>query len=383
MALYDPIDRPAQTRELRALVRRICDDYQMPLEKRILAGDELTAADYAVGAEAARSAGLWGLGLPEEYGGANLSMYDLINCFEEASRPLAQLRFGGNVPEALLTATGAQRERYTEPMLAGTMRYAFAQTEPSGGGDPGGSIRTRATRDGDGWVINGNKVFISAVAFADVILVVALTDAELRQRGGISIFVVDKSNPGLKITREIEVLGGMKIHELFFDNCRVDAHALLGNAGAGFKQAQTLLSGARMTVAATALGIADRALEMMIDYSKQRNVFGGLLSEKQAVQGFIVDSWMEIHQTRLALYNAAGRTDAGYDTRVEAGMVKVLGTETVGRVLDRAIQVHGASGASLDNPLAHWYGLQRLSRIYEGPSEVHKYHVIAKKLLAG
>ncbi|MFV0533523.1 MAG: acyl-CoA dehydrogenase family protein [Cumulibacter sp.] len=381
MPVFSPIDRPQETEDLRALVRTLVDDHQMPLEQRILRGDELREADYLPGRNAARDAGLWGLSTSEEHGGADLSVYNLINVFEVASWSLAQLRFGGNVPEALLNATGQLRSRYADPMIAGEKRYAFAQTEPSGGGDPGGSIRTRAVRDGDEWIIDGNKVFISAVAAADVILVVAVTDDKLRQRGGISIFLVDKDNPGLQISREIEVLGGMKIHELFFEDCRVPEYAMLGAEGTGFRQAQRLLSTARMTVAATALGIADRALEMMTEYSKQRQAFGSPLSEKQAIQAFIVDSWMEIHQTRLALYNAAERTDKGYDTRVEAGMVKVLGTETVGRVLDRAIQVHGAAGASLDNPLAHWYGLQRLSRIYEGPSEVHRYHVIAKRLL--
>ncbi|WP_029090475.1 acyl-CoA dehydrogenase family protein [Brevibacterium album] len=379
--MYEPITRPEETNDLRALVRRICDDHQMPLEERILRGEQVSWEDHRPGREAAKEAGLWGLRLPESLGGADLSVYDLVNCFEEAARPLAQLRFAGGLPAALVSAEGEQYERYTRPILEDRMRWAFAQTEPSGGGDPGGALRTTAVRDGSNWVISGSKVFISGVDAADIVLVVALTDPDKRQRGGISLFAVEKDNPGLTIAREIEVLGGLRVHELFLDDCRVEESALLGAAGGGFAEAQKLLSTARMTVAATALGIADRALEMMISYARTRSVFGGPLSEKQAVQGFIVDSWTEIHQARLALYNAAGRTDAGHDTRVEAGMAKLLGTETVGRVLDRAIQVHGAAGTSLDSPLAHWYGLQRLSRIYEGPSEVQKYRVIARKLL--
>lgn len=379
--MYDPIDLPDETIALRDLTRRIVEDHQMPLEKRILDGEELTEADFAPGAAAAREAGLWGLSLPEEHGGADLSAFNLMAVTEIAAWSLAQLRFGGSVPAALLTCAGEQRVRYTEPLLAGTKQYAFAQTEPGGGADPGGSIRTRAVRDGEDWVLNGSKVFISRAASADVVFVVAVTDSGKRQHGGISMFAVDRDNPGMIISREIEVLGGMKVHELFFEDCRVPGYAILGGEGTGFRQAQAMLSSARMTVAATALGIATRALAMTIAYAKRRATFGGPLSEKQAVQGFIVDSWTEIHTARLALYNAARRTDAGHDTRVEAGMVKVLGTETVGRVLDRAIQVHGAAGASLDSPLAHWYGLQRMSRIYEGPTEVHKYHVIARKLL--
>lgn len=379
--MYDPIDLPEETVALRDLTLRIVSDHQMPLEKRILDGEELSEDDYAPGRDAARAAGLWGLTVPEEHGGAGLPVLDLMAVTETAAWSLAQLRFGGSLPAGLLTADGEQRERYTEPILAGSKQYAFAQTEPGGGADPGGSIRTRAVRSGDDWVLNGNKVFISRVASADVVFVVAVTDGDKRQHGGISMFAVDKDNPGLIVSREITTLGGMKVHELFFEDCRVPGYAVLGGEGTGFRQAQALLSNARMTVAATALGIATRALAMTIDYAKQRASFGGPLSEKQAVQGMIVDSWTEIHTARLALYNAARRTDAGHDTRVEAGMVKVLGTETVGRVLDRAIQVHGAAGVSLDNPLAHWYGLQRMSRIYEGPTEVHKYHVIARKLL--
>lgn len=141
-----------------------------------------------------------------------------------------------------------------------------------------------------------------------------------------------------------------------------------------------MLGSARMGVAATALGIATRALGMTVEYARQRQAFGSPHSRKQAAQGFVVDSWMEIHQARPALCNAARRTDEGHDTRVEAALVEVLGTEVVGRVLDRAIQVHGAAGVALDNPLPHWYGAQRNARIYEGPTEVHKYHVIARRL---
>ena len=380
--MYDPIELPAETLDLRDLTWQIAKKYQMPLESRILSGEQLARTDLIPGREAAKDAGLWGLTLPEDVGGADLSMFNLVSITEVAARPLAQLRFGGdNIPAALLTATGRQKQRYADPLLSGAKDFCFAQTEPGGGADPARAIRARAVRDGDEWVINGTKVFISAVEFSDIVFVVVRTDGP-GTRPGVSMIAVDLDNPGLTIGRAIEVLGGMTLHELFFDNCRVPDYALLGSEGSGFGQAQKMLSAARMTVGATALGIATRALEMTIDYAKSREAFGGPLADKQVIQGFIADSWMEIHQARLALYNAAKRTDDGHDTRVEAGMVKLLGTETVGRVLDRAIQVHGAAGVAFDNPLSHWYGLQRLARIYEGPTEVHKYRVIARKLLA-
>jgi acyl-CoA dehydrogenase len=162
----------------------------------------------------------------------------------------------------------------------------------------------------------------------------------------------------------------------------VDELSMIGMEGAGFKGAQKALSAARFDVAARALGIAQRAYEMMVDYAKQRVVFEGPLADKQAVQTMIVDSWLDIQQTRLMLYSCAEKDDRGEDTRVEASVMKMQGTEMVGRVLDRAIQVHGAAGCTYESPLAHWYDSQRMARIYEGPTEVHKYRVLARHLLA-
>jgi len=373
---------PEETVALQDLTRRLVRDYQMPLEARVLRGEKLSLEDYEPGTVAAKNVGLWGLSTPEEYGGANLSTVNQMAIIEENFRCLVPLRFGGQALPPLFNATPAQKEKYLLPVLSGEKRLCFAQTEPSGGADPGAALRTNAVRKGDKWVINGTKVFISSVEHADYVFVVAVTDTEKRKAGGISMFAVERSNPGLKIAREIPVIGGMIVHELFFDNCEVEDEALIGAEGTGFRSAQIALSAARFGVGARATGIAMRAYDMMVEYARQREAFGGPLSSKQAIQGMIVDSWMEIHQARLALYNSAARNDEGHDTRVDASMIKMLCTDLVGRVVDRAIQVYGAAGCSLDNPLAHWYNLQRLARIYEGPNEVHKYHVMARHLLA-
>lgn len=373
---------PEETVALQDLTRRLVKDYQMPLEARVLRGEKLSREDYEPGTVAAKNVGLWGLSTPEEYGGANLSTVNQMAVIEENFRCLVPIKFGGQTLPPLFNATPAQKEKYLLPVLSGEKHLCFAQTEPSGGADPGASLRTNAVKKGDKWVINGTKVFISSVEGADYVFVVAVTDAEKRKAGGISMFAVERNNPGLKIAREIPVIGGMIVHELFFDNCEVEDEALIGAEGTGFRSAQIALSAARFGVGARATGIAMRAYDMMVEYAKQREAFGGPLSSKQAIQGMIVDSWMEIYQARLALYNAAARNDEGHDTRVDASMIKMLCTDMVGRVLDRAIQVYGAAGVSLDNPLAHWYNLQRLARIYEGPNEVHKYHVMARHLLA-
>ncbi|SOZ19328.1 putative (R)-benzylsuccinyl-CoA dehydrogenase [Cupriavidus taiwanensis] len=368
------------TRAIVDLTRKLVHKHQMPLEARKLQGGEIIPQDLLPGTRAAKEVGLWGLTLPEALGGAKLSVTQQLAVIEENFQCLVPLRFGGQVPPFLFNATGAQKARYLDPILEDRLRYAFAQTEPSGGADPGNAIQTRAVKRGDKWVINGTKVFISSVGPAEVIFVVAVTDQAKRQHGGISMFAVDKANPGLKVSRDIQTLDGMITNELIFDNCEVPEDALIGASGEGFRNAQIILSQARFGVGARAMGIAMRTLAMMTDYANQRVAFGSALSQKQAVQAMVVDSWIDINQCRLMMYAAARKADAGHDTRVEASLIKMQATEVVGRVLDRGVQIFGAAGVSLDNPIAHWYRSQRPARIYEGPSEVHKYHVLARHL---
>lgn len=372
---------PEETRALKDLVRKLVDTYQMPLEAKLLQGETITREDLAPGRAAAKEAGLWGLSLPKELGGARLSTLDNVVVAEEVERCLVPLSFGGKVPRFLLRGTEAQKEKYLHPVLRGEKRYAFAQTEATGGSDPGGNIRTTAVRKGAGWVINGSKVFISFVRDADFFIVVAVTDPERRQHGGISLFLVDRDTPGVTIGREIRMIGNKITHELFFDNVEVSDEAIVGKEGAGFASAQGLLSSARMNIGAKALGIADRCLGMMIEQAKGRMAFGEPLAAKQSVQSMIVDSWVDVHQARLVLYHAAWKNDRGEDTRIEAGLVKFLGSEMVGRVVDRAIQIFGAAGASYDNPIAHWFSHVRTMRIYEGPTDVQRYRVVARALL--
>ena len=372
---------PEETKALKALVRQLVETHQMPLEHKLLRGETITPADLVPGRAAAKKAGLWGLSLSKEYGGADLSTLDNVVIAEENERCLVPLAFGGRVPGFLLRLNERQKEKYFYPVLKGEKRYAFAQTEPSGGSDPGGQIRTTATRSADGWVINGSKVFISRVAIADFFIVVALTDRERRQHGGITLFLVDRDAPGVTVGRAIPMLGGRTTHELFFDNVEVSDDAVVGKPGSGFASAQRLLSKARMNIGAKAVGIAARCVEMMIAQAKSRVAFGEVLARKQAVQAMIVDSWVDVHQTRLVTYHAAWKNDRGEDTRVEAGMVKFLGSEMVGRVVDRAMQLHGAAGTALDSPLAHWHNEVRAMRIFEGPTEVQRYQVVARALL--
>ncbi|WP_337188139.1 acyl-CoA dehydrogenase family protein [Phenylobacterium sp.] len=370
-----------ETKALKDLVRKLIEKHQMPLERKLLQGEAITAEDLAPGRKAAKDAGLWGLSLPKEYGGADLSTVDNVAVAEENARCLVPLAFGGRVPAFVRRLNDRQKEKYFHPLLRDEKSYAFAQTEPSGGSDPGGQIRTNAVRKGDRWVLNGSKIFISNVARADFFIVVAVTDLEKRQHGGITLFLVDRDAPGVRIGRAIPMIGARTTHELFFEDVELDDDAVVGRQGTGFASAQGLLSGARLNIGARALGVAERCVEMMIEHAKARVAFGELLASKQAVQASIVDSWVDVHQTRLVTYHAAWKQDRGLDTRVEAGLVKFLGSEMVGRVVDRALQLHGAAGAAFDSPLAHWYTDVRTMRIFEGPTDVQRYQVVARSLL--
>lgn len=371
---------PQEAFEIQKLVRQLTEKYQMPLQERLLRGEKLTRKDYLPGMKAAKELGLWGFDVPESYGGAGISALDRSVVISEASKCIAPLAFGGVFPPALFESNDTVKDRYLDRALNDELSIAFAQTEPSGGADPSRAIRTRAVRKGDRWVVNGTKVYITNAGEADVIFVVCLTDPEKGAKG-ISILCVEKDNPGLTISPPKMVVGNREVFELYFDNCEVPCEMVLGGEGKGFAGAQKFLSALRFDVGAKGLGVATRAYELMRDYAKERVAFGSALSEKQAIQSMVVDSHMAIEQANLYMWQSCEKCDNGIDTRVEAGMVKTIGTELSCVVLDRAIQVHGGAGVMMDSPLAYWWGNQRPPRIFEGPSEVHKYHVMARHLL--
>ncbi len=380
---------PEHTRAIKDLVRRLVNDFSLPMEERFLRGERISLDEREAGSKAAAAVGLWGLNLPKSLGGAELSTIDNVVVTEENNRTLFPIHFGGNTSGLLEACAGEQREKYLMPVLRGEKRMAFAQTEPSGGSDPGNQMQTKAVRDGDDWIINGSKVFISGAHRADFVVVMTVTDSQLRQRGGITAFLVDRDTPGFNVIRNIPIMTaspnddwiGPGPSELQFDNCRVSTSQVLGEVGGGFKLAQITLSNARMNIGAQCVGIADRCYDMMVAHAKNRVLFGSALAAKQAIQAMIVDSYVDVHTTRLVVHHAAWKNDQGEDTRVEAGMVKLLGSEMVARVVDRAIQVHGGYGVTTELPFAHWYNRIRPMRLYEGPTELQKFQVVARALL--
>lgn len=377
---------PEQTRAIKRLVRQLVERYSAPMEQKFLHGDTVTDEEWRAASKAAAEVGLWGLNVSKDLGGAELSTIDNVVVTEENNRTLCPIPFGGRAP-LLEACVGEQRDRYLLPTLRGEKRMAFAQTESSGGSDPGRQMRTRAIRDGDDWIINGSKVFITGAGEADFVIVMAVTDLDRRQHGGITAFLVDRGTPGYEVVRQIRIMRAAPNDafvgpwEIRFEDCRVPASQVLGGVGMGFGLAQHMLGGERMNIGAQCIGIADRCYEMMVTYAKERVLFGEPLAAKQAVQAMIVDSWIDLHTTRLATLDAAWKNDQGRDTRVEAGLVKLLGTEMVARVVDRAIQVHGGYGVTTELPFAHWYNRIRMMRVYEGPTEVQKFQVVARALL--
>ncbi|HLK24458.1 MAG TPA: acyl-CoA dehydrogenase [Caulobacteraceae bacterium] len=385
---------PEEHRMLKDLVARFVADELMPLEKGVLARE---AAGQGLGIDEAdrlridarsKELGLWGLDAPEDIGGSDLPNLALIGVNEEIGKTVTPYTLPPDSPNLrmlMATVTPEQRTAYLEPYVRGETVSAIAISEPGAGGDPAG-MSTHAERvsdkDGDGWVINGRKIWISRAADADFTIVMALTDKEKRARGGISAFLVDKGTPGFNVLRAIPMVGGATTYEIAFEDCRVPAWKLLGTEGNGFAPMQLRLGTRRIQMAAWSIGMAQRALDMMIDYAPQRVTFGQPLSERGVIQGWIADAATRIHAARLMTYDCAWKLDQGRDVRLEMSMIKAYATEMATEVVDHAMQTYGAMGMTRELPLQQMAAKLRVMRIYEGPTEVHTWNV-ARRLLGG
>jgi acyl-CoA dehydrogenase len=375
---------------LRDRVRSFIETHVVPLE-RLEDEDGLPPHLLTTVRQQARQAGLWAPQLPKDYGGLGLSTLGLCIVFEEAGRsPLGPLALNcaapdeGNMHLLLKAATADQRNRYLEPLAQGLVRSCFAMTEPApGAGSDPTMLCTRAERRNDRWVINGRKWFTSGAQGAAFAVVAAVTDPNAQPRQGMTLFLIDAGTPGYEIVRAIPTLtsAGPGGHcEVNLVDCAVGDAQVLGRVGEGFKLMQVRLGPARLTHCMRWLGAAGRAIAIATAYAKERQAFGKHLSEQQAVQWMLADSAIEMHAGRLMVLHAAWKLDEGDEARQETSMCKVFVAETVGRVIDRAIQICGAAGISRDLPLERLYRDARAFRIYDGPSEVHRM-VIARQLL--
>jgi acyl-CoA dehydrogenase len=306
----------------------------------------------------------------------------LIGVAEEMARTIVPYILPPDSPNLrmlIASATDAQRETYLNPYARGETISAIAISEPGAGGDPA-NMQTRAVRDGGDWVVNGRKIWISYAEEADFTILMAATDKEKGARGGISAFLVDKNTPGFNIVRKIPMLGGMYTYEIAIEDLRLPSSHLLGPEGAGFGPMQLRLGTRRLEMAAFSIGMAQRALDMIIEYAPQRKTFGLPLSERQAIQWWVTDAATKIHASRLMTYECAWKIDQGKDARVEISMVKAFATEMAWEVVDRAMQTFGAMGMTKELPLQLMAAKLRIFRITDGPTEVHKW-VVARNLL--
>ncbi|PZU24726.1 MAG: acyl-CoA dehydrogenase [Shinella sp.] len=324
----------------------------------------------------AQELGLYAMNMPEDVGGGGLSCVDHCLVEEEFGKTSDALirRVFGQVYPMLLACEGEQRNKYLLPTVRGEKICAMAITEPSAGSDAA-SISTTAHLDGDEWVLNGTKHFISDGDIADYVIVMALTDKEKRARGGITLFLVDKGTAGFKVARTQPMMGhrGYGHAELVFDNCRIPASAVLGEVGNGFKLIMKSVLEIRLAhIGARAVGMASRALELMRTYAGERKQFGQAIGDFQMVQKLVADSAIEIFGVKMMVLNAAWEIDQGMEPRDKVSMIKVAASEMQGRVVDRAIQVFGGMGFTKEMPLERMYRDARVTRIYDGTSEIHR-----------
>ena len=375
-------------RMLQDLVRRFVDDELIPLEPEVLArvargdGVALTREERDRIDARTRELGLWGLDAPEDVGGVDLPTVAMIGVNIELGRTVARYMLPPDSPNLrmlMATVNEDQRKRYLEPYVKGGTTSAIGISEPGAGADPAG-MRTRAARDGDDWVINGSKIWISRVEEADFTILMAVTDKEKGARGGISAFLIDRGTPGFNVARRIPMIGGAFTYEIALEDCRVPHANLLGKEGQGFAPMQVRLSTRRLEMASWCIGMAERALEMICEFAPQRQTFGAPLSERQAIQWWVADAATKIRASRLMTYETAWKLDQGQDVRTEVSMIKVYATEMAWEVLDNAMQTFGAMGMTQELPLQQMAAQIRLMRIYDGPSEVHRW-VVARKLL--
>ncbi|WP_333585552.1 acyl-CoA dehydrogenase family protein [Phenylobacterium sp.] len=375
-------------RMLKELTARFVRDELTPLEAGVLAreaegkGLYLAPEEQARLDEVSKSLGLWGLDAPEDVGGSNLPYVAMVGVGEEMGRTIVPYTLPPDSPNLrmlMATVNERQREAYLAPYVRGETVSAIGISEPGAGADPA-AMTTKAVRDGDDWIINGRKIWITRAADADFTILMAVTDTEKKARGGVSAFLVDRDAPGFNVLRRIPMIGGQYTYEVVLEDCRVEGWKLLGQEGAGFAPMQIRLGTRRIEMAAWSIGMAQRALDMMVEYAPQRSTFGAPLSERQAIQWWVADAATRIHAARLMTYDCAWKLDQGRDTRVEISMIKAYATEMAWEVVDHAMQTFGAMGMTKELPLQLMASRLRTMRIYDGPTEVHKW-VVARNLL--
>jgi len=373
-----------ETREqLIDTVRRFVAERLRPLEAKV-AEDDAMPAELV---EEMKGLGLFGLSIPEAYGGLDLSMEDECLVAIELGRtsPAFRSTFGTNVgigsQGLVMFGTDAQKEKYLPGIASGEIITSFALTEPEAGSDSA-NVQTRAIRDGDVYVLNGSKRFITNANKADLFTVMARSDPAKAGAGGVSAFLVERNLPGLSVGKPEKKMGqqGAQICDVIFENVRVPAENRLGQEGEGFKVAMQVLDRGRLHISAVCIGVAERLIKDCVEYMAERKQFGQALSQFQLLQGMIADSKTESLAARALTLETARKRDAGQSVTMEAAAAKYFASEMVGRVADRAVQIFGGAGYVADHGIERLYRDVRIFRIYEGTSQIQQV-VIARETL--
>ena len=381
--------------DIRVRVRSFVDDVVKPGEARIGDRDEIERADYIKilleMRAAAQEAGLWLPQMPKEWGGMGLGHVELAMVQAEAAKSTygpwvfnCQAPDEGNMHTMLHWGTEEQKQRYLRPLCEGRAMSCFAMTEPEVAGSDPTLIRTHAYQDGDEWVINGHKWFISNAHRASFAILIARTedDPELPQAANTA-FIVDIPSDGWTEVRQIETMHGSTGHsEIRIEDLRVPDDHMLGGRGQGHMLGQYRLGPARLAHCMRWIAQAEMALDMMVDRSLNRFAHGSLLAEKQGIQWMIADSTMELYQAKLMVLHAAYRIDHKLDFKSEVSMAKHFVANALNRIIDRSIQVHGALGYSTDTPLASMYQHARWARFADGADEVHQMRIAQRTIAA-
>jgi acyl-CoA dehydrogenase len=378
---------PAEAKAIRERVRKWVHDECIPAEKELMSGRPYKEVLGELRGKA-RAQGLWLPFIPTEYGGMGLGpLANALVQMELGESHLGALSMNSQGPDdaTMLTllahGTDFQKEKFLKPLLNGDKRVCYSMTEKAAGADATG-MRTKAVRDGDNWVMNGEKWFSSAASAADIAVVMARTDEEAPRHQQFSTFIVELPNPGYQIIRDIptmavegplsHIMGGGHA-EIKIENLVVPHENLLGGVGQGFNMGQHRLAYGRLRHGMHNVAMAQRALDMATARVVERETFGRHLSERQGVQWMLADCASELYIARLMLMHIAYKAEKGLDLRIENGIAKVFMANMVHKVVDTAIQLHGALGYSLDTPLARWYTGIRSQRLVDGPDEVHRW----------
>lgn len=356
----------------------------VPLEHKVAEDDAIPAEVIA----AMREMGLFGLSIPEEYGGLGLSMADEVQVAFQlgqtspAFRSLIGTNNGIGSQGIVIDGTEEQKHTYLPRLAAGEIVGAFALTEPESGSDAG-SLRTTARRDGDHFILNGTKRYITNAPQAGLFTVFARTDLDSRDARGVSAFLVEAGTPGLSLGPIDRKMGQKGAHtcDVIFEDCRVPASAILGGReGQGFKTAMKVLDRGRLHIGAVCVGLAERLIRDSLSYAMERKQFGQPLAEFQLIQAMLADSRAEAYAARCMVLETARRRDAGQNVNTDAACCKLFATEMVGRVADRAVQIHGGAGYIADYGIERFYRDVRLFRIYEGTTQIQQL-VIARNMI--